>query len=57
MEQIVEKITALLKTFPQLGMSGKKTFRCVDEDVFLNGLKQIFDSYEPPADWTSKGCT
>lgn len=50
----IEKIKALLKTFPQLGMSGQKTFRCVDEDVFLDGVKQIFDSYEPPVDWTSK---
>lgn len=46
MEQLLEKIKGLLRTFPLLGFTGKKTFRVVDEDVFLIALEQILEEYK-----------
>lgn len=43
MTELLEKITALLREFPQGGFSGKNTIRLVDEDAFLDGLKQILE--------------
>lgn len=42
-EVLYFKIKNLLRTFPQVGISGQKTLRFVDEDVFLDGLEQILE--------------
>lgn len=46
-DEVYKIIRALLQTFPQLGVSGYHTFRCVDEDTFLDAVKKILAERKP----------
>lgn len=50
--ELLERIRELLRTFPQVGMSGRLTIRIVDEDVFLDGVKKILEEHTRRAEHT-----